>query len=101
MQMTSKRKGRDLTVSLSGELDHHEAASVRAQMDKLLEDPSVINLTLDLAGLTFMDSSGIGVLLGRYKAISARGGQMSLTHVKPRVERILRMAGIYSILRRG
>ena len=54
------------TVAISGELDHHTAEKIRTRMDKLIVEKKLKCVVLDLRGLTFMDSSGIGVLLGRY-----------------------------------
>lgn len=57
-------KGDTVTVYLDGELDHHTAKGVRAELEALIESPRVKRLVLDLSGLTFRDSSGIGVVLG-------------------------------------
>ena len=70
MQLEKNRRGRELRVVLSGELDHHNAAIIREEVDREL-DGSVKLLTLDMSGITFMDSSGIGVVLGRYRRMSA------------------------------
>ena len=73
MQITTKRTGTVLHAALSGELDHHSAAAVRQALDAAMED-GVRELVLDLSGVSFMDSSGIGVILGRYRILRARGG---------------------------
>lgn len=64
-----------LVVALDGELDHFCAQSIRRQLDEMLADPSVRYLVLDFDKLTFMDSSGIGVILGRYRILRDRGGK--------------------------
>lgn len=74
MQLEKNRRGRELRVVLSGELDHHNAAIIREEVDREL-DGSVKLLTLDMSGITFMDSSGIGVVLGRYRRMSESGGE--------------------------
>lgn len=98
MELNYARNGGCLAVALQGELDHHNASEVREKIDLQLSDHCVLHLTLDLRGVTFMDSSGIGVVLGRYKLISERGGTMQIVGATPRVERILKMAGIYKLL---
>ena len=98
MQINAERNGGALTVFLEGELDHHGAAPARAQIDALLSDRSIAELTLDMRAVTFMDSSGLGVVLGRYRLISERGGRMFIGGASRYVQRILRMAGVYSLV---
>ena len=73
MQMEIEAAGDRLTARIKGELDHHSAAQARAQLDALLTDERIRELRIDLRGLTFMDSSGLGVILGRYRVIAGRG----------------------------
>ena len=91
-------KGDTVTVYLDGELDHHTAKGVRAELEALIESPRVKRLFLDLSGLTFMDSSGIGVVLGRYKTLSRRGGTVAVRQPTPHVNQIFRMSGLYQIV---
>ena len=70
MQMEIEAAGDRLTARIKGELDHHSAAQARAQLDALLTDERIRELRIDLRGLTFMDSSGLGVILGRYRVIA-------------------------------
>lgn len=101
MQIISEKRGKVVNARLIGELDHHAAARTRERLDALLQDPSVMELVLDLGGLTFMDSSGIGVIIGRYKVLSGRGGKLSVMRVNDATDRILKMAGMYNILHRA
>ena len=79
--MLSYEKHRDrLTVRLAGELDHERVGPIRAELDALIADPRVKHLVFDLTGVSFMDSSGIGLVIGRYKALARRGG-LSLIHI--------------------
>ena len=94
-----KQRG-TVEVSLEGELDHHSAAGVRQELDTLIADPKVKRLVLDLSGLMFMDSSGIGVVIGRYKEMSRRGGSVAVRAAKGHVDRIFEMAGLYQIIER-
>ena len=97
--MLKHKKQRDtLVVCLEGELDHHCAQTVRQELDQLIEDERVRNLVIDMQGLTFMDSSGIGVLIGRYRTISRRDGRMAVRNMSPRVERIFQLSGLQRII---
>ena len=97
--MLSYEKHRDrLTVRLDGELDHERVGPIRAELDALIGDPKVRHLVLDLAGVSFMDSSAIGLVIGRYKALSRRGGRVSVAGATPRVDKIFEMAGLYTIV---
>lgn len=100
MVVTLQKKGETLYAALEGELDHHASARARQELDKLLQDGSIRNMVLDMSRVNFMDSSGIGVLLGRYRTLQKRGGRMSLSSAKPAVDRILEMSGIYRVLGR-
>lgn len=101
MQLLGTRQGSAMHVRLIGELDHHSAAQTRQELDVYLRDHQVKELILDLSGLTFMDSSGIGVIIGRYKLMSGRGGTLSIHKPAPAVDKLLRMSGVYGIVRRA
>ena len=92
MQMEIEAAGDRLTARIKGELDHHSAAQARAQLDALLTDERIRELRIDLRGLTFMDSSGLGVILGRYRVIAGRGGRVLIGGANRAIDRILRMA---------
>ena len=87
-----------VTVVIAGELDHCAAPQIRQMLDDLLQDPMLMHLTLDLENLTFMDSSGIGVLLGRLRILQARGGTMSVQNMQPPVEKLFRLSGMHRVI---
>ena len=89
-----------LTVYLSGELDERMAARVRSEIDALAEESRVRRLVFDLSGLEFMDSSGIGLIIGRYKRMARRGGSVAVTGPGRRIDRIFRMSGVYQLVER-
>ena len=91
-------RGDTITVVLEGELDHHSAQSVRAELESLIASPHVRHLVLDLGKLSFMDSSGIGVVLGRYKTLAKRGGSVAVRSPNAHVDRIFAMSGLYQIV---
>ena len=86
-----------LVVHLKGELDQHSAVNLRINLDKKIMD-GASHLIFDLSELEFMDSSGIGIIIGRYKNITALGGTASVAGAKPHVEKILRMAALDRII---
>ena len=92
-----KRDG-TVFVRLSGELDHRRAEEIRPELDRLIADPSVRRLVFDFSGLEFMDSSGIGMLIGRYKLIRSRGGSLAVMPGGRRVERMMELSGLYQII---
>ncbi len=97
--MLNHAKQRDkLTVALSGELDHYSAINIRRDLDELISDPSVRHLMLDMADLRFMDSSGIGVILGRYRILAARGGSVWVRNMNPQISRIFQLSGMAQII---
>ena len=100
MDINAVRRGQRVIVSLVGELDHHSAAQARASLDAMLRDVTVREMQLDLSQVSFMDSAGLGVVLGRYKTLSARGGRMIVSGVKTPIDRIFRMSGIYALVER-
>lgn len=95
----SIREGSRLTVRLAGELDHFCAQSVRRDLDRLIADPSVRTLVLDFSNLQFMDSSGIGVILGRYRQMRDRGGQVGVVNMNGHIARIFHMSGMDRVIR--
>ena len=87
-----------VTVVIAGELDHFAAPQIRKRLDELLEDQTVTHLVLDLENLTFMDSSGIGVLLGRLRVLQERGGSLSVRNMRPPVEKLFRLSGLDRVI---
>ncbi|QNO16201.1 anti-sigma F factor antagonist [Alkalicella caledoniensis] len=87
-----------LIVQVKGELDHHTAEEIKNSVMKELEKEIAINLIIDFSGLKFMDSSGIGMILGRYKEVQKLGGKMAITGLNNTVEKIIKLSGIQKII---
>lgn len=98
MDIKMENIGTTLVVKVSGEIDHHTAPELKRDIDREINLRNIINLVLDFDGVSFMDSSGIGVLIGRYKQIQARGGRTMVIRVKPQVDKILEISGLKKIL---
>ncbi len=90
--------GTTLVAKIDGEIDHHTAATLKSELDRELNMHNILNLVLDFDRVTFMDSSGIGVIAGRYKEINARGGKVMVIRVKPQVDKILEISGLKTIM---
>lgn len=91
-------KNKTLIVSLAGELDHHSAKEVKDMVEEVIKNRGVQNLIFDFSKLSFMDSSGIGVVIGRYKLISAIGGNVAIVSRSRNIDRLLKMSGITKII---
>ena len=83
-----------VTIWLSGELDHHAARSLRDQIDGAVDRTGAKRLRLDFEGVSFMDSSGIGLIMGRYRLMQLAGGQLYVTGASDRIRKIMRLAGL-------
>ena len=96
--MTHEKQRDTVTVHLSGDLDHSAAMKIRQELDVLLADPGVRRLVFDLSGLGFMDSSGIGMMIGRYKMMTRRGGSVAVRPGSRQVDRLMELSGLYQII---
>jgi len=88
-----------LCIRLSGELDHHTADELRDKATALIEKNDIHHIVLNLEQLTFMDSSGLGVILGRYKQIKQVHGEMVVCAISPSVHRLFDMSGLFKIVK--
>lgn len=99
MRTNLEKKGDMLIVKVFGELDHHVAKEVREEIDEqLLFDVSIRDIQFDLKDMTFMDSSGIGVFMGRFKIVEKRGGGIYVCNVRPQVQKLLNISGLMNII---
>ncbi|MDE6398819.1 MAG: anti-sigma factor antagonist [Clostridiales bacterium] len=98
MKIAHKTENRTLYVWLSGELDESCAAAARARLDSLFDSDNLSKVVLDFSGVTFMDSTGIGMLLGRYKKLKARAVPLLIRSPQTVVDKLLLLSGIYEIM---
>ncbi|KMK76107.1 anti-sigma F factor antagonist [Alkalihalobacillus pseudalcaliphilus] len=94
-----EHKDHVLLIRLEGELDHHTAELLRTKVEDKLKQTNIKHIVLSLKQLTFMDSSGLGVILGRYKQIKSLGGEMVVCAISPSVKRLFEMSGLFKIIR--
>lgn len=95
-----EKKKNALIVRLNGELDHSAASRMRGELDALIADSGARRLIFDLHDLKFMDSSGIGLIIGRYKLMRRLGGSVAVFGSDARIDSIFEMAGLYQLVER-
>ena len=98
MQIKGKVQGNTLFVLLQGELDEYTANYCRKTMDYLIDSNKYGKVVIDLSELDFMDSTGVGVLIGRYKRLKSSHTPMYITSPNSTIERIFKMSGLYEIM---
>ncbi len=86
-----------LTAELSGEIDHHSARSIRQALDADIEKYRPKVLVLDFGRVKFMDSSGIGLIMGRYRMMKLIGGTLRIENVPEHLERLIALSGVRQI----
>ena len=84
----------EIRVRFSGEIDHHAAALLRVSIDNAITQNRPQTLILDFGGVTFMDSSGIGLVMGRYKLMQTVGGTIRVENLSPGAYKVMRLAGL-------
>ncbi len=99
MNITSDFENGVLTVGLSGELDHHGAYGVRKDIDALIDNEKPKKLLLCLNTVQFCDSSGLGLIMGRYRKACALGADMAVLNPSAAVEKIMRLAGLDKLIK--
>ena len=93
-----KQCGDMLTIYLGGEIDHCAAKKLKNEIEKIIHQSNGKPIVLDFSDVTFMDSSGVGMLIGRYKTTSSCGGKLYASGLHISVERLYRMAGLHRII---
>ena len=99
MAVTCTGEGRVLRAAISGEVDHHRARAIMEELSRQIDLELPRSLTLDLEGVTFMDSSGIAVVLRCYRRTAELGGAVTVKDVPPQAEKVLRAAGLERLMR--
>ena len=98
MQVKNRTHKNTLYISLDGELDEHTAEYTRLNLDQAMSTTNASQIIIDLANLRFMDSTGIGVLIGRYKKMKNKGVPIFISNPSTQAERIFKMTGLYTIM---
>jgi len=90
--------GERVTAGIQGDIDHHAASNIRAEIDAVLENSTPQLLILDFGGVKFMDSSGIGLILGRMRVLEGFGGRLFIKNVTGHAEKIVKLAGLSGLI---
>ena len=88
-----------MRARLSGEIDHHLASGLRQSLDDAILREKPHALLLDFSDVTFMDSSGIGLVMGRYRLINQSGGELEVTGTSPQIKKVMKLAGLDRLAR--
>lgn len=94
MSFRIETNNRQVVVYLSGEIDHHASLSIRKDIDYAVRECDALFLILDFSDVTFMDSSGIGLVMGRYRLMRESGGQLVIRDPKPNIKKVMKLSGV-------
>ncbi|MBR5451429.1 MAG: anti-sigma factor antagonist [Clostridia bacterium] len=94
MLIKFKKEKETLTAYLEGEIDHHTAAFARNEIDTELMGGTPAKLILDFGGVTFMDSSGIGLVMGRYKTANSINAALEVSNIPQNIYKLMKLAGL-------
>jgi len=98
MPVISEETGRSVTARIEGEVDHHVARQLMEEVSRQLDAALPRRFVMDLGGVTFMDSSGIALVLRAYRRVCALRGKMELVNVPPQAAKVLKAAGVDKLL---
>ena len=98
MNLKLTNRGTTLIAAIIGELDHHSSEHIIQKLDAEMMKSATKNLIMDFSKVNFMDSSGIGVVIGRYKKIQRLNGKLCITGVNDRISRIFNVSGLLKLM---
>ena len=99
MKITVEKRNDTLYIRFNGELDEHTASALRRETDELIQKyPNVWKAVFDLTGISFLDSTAIGFLLGRYKTYLRHNVRTYISHPSQTADKILTMSGVYTLM---
>lgn len=99
MSVKIETKSQVVTAFLEGDIDHHSAREIREKIDREIELNMPTLLVLDFSSVGFMDSSGIGLVMGRYRMISKTGAELAITGCSPTIYKVMKLAGLERLAR--
>lgn len=95
----TEKRDNALCITLQGEIDHHSAVSIRSEIDAIIYEERPDRVFLDMSAIDFMDSSGLGLIMGRYALMQRIGGELTLRSPNERIIKILKLAGLDRIIK--
>ena len=90
--------GKRITAALSGDIDHHAAREMRRELDEVIERSQPELLIIDMENVGFMDSSGIGLILGRLRAVRACGGDIIIKNARPEIAGVIKLSCFSAVI---
>ena len=99
MSVTVESSGNLIIAYLIGELDHHTSAETREKIDNVISYKKPQHLILDFKNVTFMDSSGIGLVMGRYRLLAKTGAELVISETPPQIYKVMKLAGLERLAR--
>ena len=94
MGVTISKDNGSAIALLEGDIDHHTAKNIRETIDAYAENERPSMLKLDFSGIQFMDSSGIGLIMGRYRLMKLLGGELKIINLPQHIEKVIKLAGL-------
>jgi len=98
MEIKIIKQKRTLLISPQCDIDHHSAAYIREEADRIISSTGVINVAFDFSDVGFMDSSGIGMIMGRYRKVKILGGKIFVVNARPEIMRLIGLSGLGEII---
>lgn len=98
MEIVFRAENNTLIVVIDGEIDHHTSVEARQRIDKEIDKNLIKNVIFDFHKVKFMDSSGVGVMIGRYKKLQKIGGNVGIVNLSPQIMRVFEISGLFKII---
>lgn len=98
MKIESKLYNQTLYIALRGELDEHASAYTREELDKLIASTEMRRVVIDMSELSFMDSTGVGIMIGRFKKLKSKSIPVFIANPSIAADKIFTMSGLYEIM---
>ena len=98
MEIRFRKKNKTIIIMVSGEIDHHTSKELKRQTESAFIEMAAKNIIFHFEKVTFMDSSGIGMLIGRYKQLQSIGGRISVVAVNEKITEIIRLSGLSKLI---
>lgn len=98
MQVNFNKKDKQLIIKITEEIDHHSCEKIKKRADYEIQVHIPKRVIFDFENVNFMDSSGIGMIIGRYKLVSMFGGKTSMINVKPAIKKVFEMSGVLKLI---
>ena len=98
MELTAKMERGRMTFFFNGEIDEFRCRTLRGELDREIAAEAPDEVVFDMGGVSFVDSTGLGLILGRFKRLDAVGSRLMLRNVPPQVDKVFRASGVYSVV---